>query len=100
MIDLLTHKEIDIIQKNMPEKGPQAEIYKRIFRNLTFDDMHDIYNTILGLNKVTKAMIDILVKRQTQINHQNSKEFEILWSEIPEKDLDRVNERIEEEQQG
>jgi hypothetical protein len=67
--DLHEHRDLDIIRKNMPENGPQATAYKRILRNMDWDDMHDIYNIILGLTAAVKTMMEILVRNQVRINN-------------------------------
>lgn len=67
--DLHEHRDVDIIRKNIPENGPQATAYKRILRNMDWDDMHDIYNIILGLTAAVKTMMEILVRNQVRINN-------------------------------
>ena len=67
--DLHEHRDLDIIRKNMPGNGPQATAYKRILRNMDWDDMHDIYNIILGLTAAVKTMMEILVRNQVRINN-------------------------------
>tara|TARA_B100001939_G_C16612154_1_gene475604 strand:- start:265 stop:498 length:234 start_codon:yes stop_codon:yes gene_type:complete len=67
--DLHEHRDLDIIRKNMPENGPQATAYKRILRDMDWDDMHDIYNIILGLTAAIKTMMEILVRNQVRINN-------------------------------
>jgi hypothetical protein len=72
-MDMLQHKDLDIVRKNLPGTGPQANYYKQILLHIDFDDQHDIYNLILGLTAVTKTMMDILVRNQVKLNQDRNK---------------------------
>ena len=70
MLDLLEHEELDVIRQGLPENGPQATVYKRVFENLPFETMHDIWDILLALNAVLRTMTKIMVKRQVKLNQE------------------------------
>lgn len=70
MLDLLEHEELDVIRQGLPENGPQATVYKRVFEHLPFETMHDIWDILLALNAVLRTMTKIMVKRQVKLNQE------------------------------
>ena len=70
MIELLEHEELAVIKQGLPENGPQATVYKRVFSNLPFETMHDIWDILLALNAVIRTMTKIMVKRQVKLNQE------------------------------
>ena len=70
MLDLLEHEELAVIKQGLPENGPQATVYKRVFEHLPFETMHDIWNILLALNAVIRTMTKIMVKRQVKLNQE------------------------------
>lgn len=71
MIELLEHEDLVVIKQGLPENGPQATVYKRIFQNLPFETMHDIWDILLALNAVIRTMTKIMVKRQVKLNQKS-----------------------------
>ena len=70
MIELLEHEELALIKQGLPENGPQATVYKRVFEHLPFETMHDVWDILLALNAVIRTMTKIMVKRQVQLNQE------------------------------
>ena len=70
MIELLEHDDLAVIKQGLPENGPQATVYKRIFQHLPFETMHDIWDILLALNAVLRTMTKIMVKRQVKLNQE------------------------------
>ena len=70
MIELLEHEDLVVIKQGLPENGPQAIVYKRIYQNLPFETMHDIWDILLALNAVIRTMTKIMVKRQVKLNQE------------------------------
>mgnify|MGYP001433381212 FL=1 len=70
MLDLLEHEELAVIKQGLPENGPQATVYKRVFQHLPFESMHDIWDILLALNAVIRTMTKIMVKRQVKLNQE------------------------------
>ena len=70
MIELLEHDDLEVIRQGLPENGPQATVYKRIFQHLPFETMHDIWDILLALNAVIRTMMKIMVKKQVQLNQE------------------------------
>lgn len=70
MIELLEHDELDVIRQGLPENGPQATVYKRIFQHLPFESIHDIWDILLALTAVTRTMTKIMVKKQVKLNQE------------------------------
>tara|TARA_B100000519_G_C14029785_1_gene337471 strand:- start:198 stop:497 length:300 start_codon:yes stop_codon:yes gene_type:complete len=80
--------------KHKPDNPAANEYYERMLESIDLDDTYDIINIMKASSSIIQCMGDLLVEQTQKVAKDldySEKAKEILWDQVPEEDLDKID---------
>ena len=89
--------------KHKPDNPAAEDYYNKMLEAIDLDDTYDMVNIMKASSSIIQCMGDLLVTHAQKVASDldfSEKAKDVLWDQIPEKEIDRIDEILAELDNG